>query len=96
MTLNDLAIGSLIFFGVTISFSAVRLGLKIFSADAEEYRRNREAIPSFVAAALGKLRTFYAGGRDHHISAGLAFDKRKQKWVEQGALSDSALDSILR
>jgi hypothetical protein len=96
MTLNDLAIGSLILIGVTFSFSAFRLGLKIFTADAEEYRRNKEAIPSLSEAVLGKLRTFYTGGRDHRISAGLAFDTRRQKWVEQGVLSESAIDSILR
>jgi len=61
-----------------------------------EYERNRARVrSSFMNVFLGKVPTTHDGVRDDKVSAGLAWDKRRKKWVEQGRLSNEALDDVL-
>lgn len=96
MGLHELFAGVVILGTGLIAVFGIRFGLKIYFADSEEFRRNREASPRKTDPIFGTLRTFYVGARDHRISAGLAVNKKNSQWVEQGILSDSAVDAILR
>lgn len=94
MSLHELIAGIVILLGGWIAIVAIRMGITIFKADPVEFRRNKEASPRKRDPWLGTLRTFCVGGRDHRISAGLAV--KNGKWLEQGVLSESAVDAILR
>jgi hypothetical protein len=96
MSLHEVIAGAVILCTGWIGIFGIRLGLKIFFADKEEFRRNKEASPGKLDPIVGTLHTFYVGARDHRISAGLAVNKKTKKWVEQGILSESAVDTILR
>ena len=96
MGIHEAIAAAVIVAGGWFSILAIRLGMKILRADPEEFRRNREASPRKRDPLLGTLRTFYLGARDHRISAGLAVNKKSRQWVEQGVLSESAIDAILR
>ncbi|MBU5635485.1 hypothetical protein KOM00_01930 [Geomonas sp. Red69] len=96
MGIHEAVAAAMIVAGGWLSIFMIRLGLKILKADPEEYRRNREASPRKRDPWLGTLHTFYLGARDHRISAGLAVNKDRREWVEQGVLSESAIDAILR
>lgn len=94
MSLHEIVAGVVLFAVGWCAIFTVRLGRKILAADREAFRRNKEATPKFIDPWLGTARTFYAGGRDHWVNAGLAV--KDGKWVEQGILSESATDAILR
>lgn len=94
MSLHEIFAGAVMLAAGWLVIFAIRLSWKILHADPEEFRRNKEATTSILDPVFGTLRTFYAGGRDHRINAGLAV--KDGKWVEQGILSESATDAILR
>ena len=96
MSLHEIVAGVVIVCAGCIGNFGLRLGFKILFADKEEFRRNKEASPHILDPIRGTLRTFYVGARDHRISAGLAVNKKNKIWVEQGILSESAVDAILR
>lgn len=80
----------------TVGIVLLRLGIRLTMADSSEYRRNRERTGTLRRALAGKLPTFTDGIRDYRVHAGLAFDKTTNMFVPQGALSDEAVDHILR
>lgn len=77
----------------TILFIA---GIKIIFADKSIYKANFKATGGFVNPIKGTVSSFREGGRDHRVCAGLGYDIRNQCLIEQGALSDESVESILR
>jgi len=61
-----------------------------------EYESNRVRSGKVKDAILGRVNTYHNGCRDSSVHAGIVVDKRTNTWVEQGALSDGAIDSVLR
>lgn len=84
----------IVFFSVvaTISFF---IALKILSRQSE-YESNKTKTNGVSNAILGRVNTIHNGCRDSSIHAGVVVDKKTNLWVEQGALSDGAIDSVLR
>ncbi len=79
-----------------ITVTSIAVGLKILFSDTNEYNRNKRKTGSWLNPIMGTVRTSPEGiGRDHSISAGLAVNVRTDTWVEQGKLSDEAIDAIL-
>jgi hypothetical protein len=61
-----------------------------------EYERNRARVKgSFSRIFFGTVPTFHDGVRDDKVSAGIALDRSANRWVEQGRLSDEALEDVL-
>lgn len=69
---------------------------QIFRGNGREYERNRHRIGGIKNVLSGKVATVADGGRDYRIAAGIAIDRNKNEWVEQGKLSSEALLSALR
>lgn len=76
----------------TISFLVM---YKIITKKSE-YRSNHLKNGSVVNAIRGNVDTFYNGSRDSSIHAGIVVDEKTNTWVEQGALSDGAIDAVLK
>jgi hypothetical protein len=70
------------------------VGIKLLFVDRSEYKRNRERSPNLIKVLLGEVETNYDDRRDHRVKAGLAFDEKNNEWIEQGALSKEAIDSM--
>lgn len=80
-------------FGI-VAITSIAVGLKIIFSDTNEYNRNRRKTGSWRNPLRGTVNTCCEGnGRDHSISAGLAV--KNNTWIEQGKLSDEAIDAIL-
>ena len=96
MNILDFAQAILIAFGGIVAVSLFALAVKLFRADKAEYKLNRRRSRSVVATLLGQVEgTHDTQNRDARVHAGLAVNK-KNEWVKQGALSDDALDAMLK
>ena len=71
-------------------------GVKVLSADKAVYKANLKATGHLLNPIKGKVPTFRDGGRDHNVCAGLAYDLKGHRLIEQGTLSDESIESILR
>lgn len=71
-------------------------GIKIFFADKSSYKANRKVTGHPLNGVRGTVPTFRDGGRDHRVCAGLAYDLKNHRLIEQGTLSDESVESILR
>jgi len=79
-----------------IGITSFAVAMKILASDSNDYNRNMRKTGGLKNPLRGTIATCCEGnGRDHNISAGLAIDKRTNTWVEQGKLSDEAIDAIL-
>jgi len=83
-----------IFLG-SAAITLVMLALRIMFSAKSDYQTNFEHSSSFRDVLRGKVRTTYDGSRDFTVKAGLAIDTNTNEWIEQGALSDEAIDTIL-
>lgn len=92
----DLVAGLLLAFIGTCGVSLLFAGLKLLFGDSEQYKRNRVRTSSFRRAITGCLPTMHEGGRDYRVSAGIAVNTKTGKWVEQGRLSDEAVQATAR
>jgi hypothetical protein len=72
------------------------LAYRVISGNKIEYDRNRRRSGSLLRTLLGKLPSSFDGTRDSRVSAGIAVDREKNEWVEQGRLSDEAVAAALR
>lgn len=72
------------------------LAWRIWRGNRLEYERNRERTGSVRRAIFGELPTFFDGTRDYRVSAGVAVDRKKNEWVEQGRLSAEAIKAAVR
>ncbi len=73
-----------------LAISAVilfRLGVTILKSDPTEYKLNREITKSPFKGVVNPRK-------DSRAQAGMIINK-KNEWVEQGRISDEAIDSIL-
>lgn len=81
--------------GVVVA-ALLQAGWALLRAPAGEYRLNKQRIPFLLAPLRGTILTQYDGVRDFRSRAGLAVNRRTNEWVDQGTLSEEALDSVLR
>lgn len=78
------------------SITFISVGVKIFKSDSNEYNRFKETTGNWRNPIRGTVSNCHDGkGKDHLVSAGLAFNRKTNKWVAQGRLSDEAIDAIL-
>lgn len=80
---------------VALALVFFRVGWLILTGDSNEYEGNRRRIKSWKNVYRGTVPTKYDGIRDDKLAAGVAIDVRRNRWVEQGRLSDEALRDVL-
>ncbi|WP_156912191.1 hypothetical protein [Citrifermentans bremense] len=74
-------------------FSLARMVRK---ADPNEYRNAKNLSGSLSQVLRGKVTLYHDGVRDSRVKAGLAIDKRRNKWVPHGALSRESIESVFK
>lgn len=77
-----------------IAVISFRLGYLMLRADKGSYDVNRERSGTFMDVLFGHVKTKKGDFRDFRVQAGVAFNKKSNKWVEQGVLSDEAIDEL--
>lgn len=82
---------ALLFFSLCFFWIAFR----IFRSSANEYERNRSQAKSPLDVFLGRVPTKRDGVRNHNVAAGVAIDRRSNRWIEQGRYSDEAIHDVL-
>lgn len=85
-----------LFFGLLLSLAFFRIAIKLLLADKSEYEMNRKLSGNWKNPFIGGVPTCHDGQRDYRVRAGLARDTKTNRWVEQGILSDEAVDAVLR
>jgi hypothetical protein len=86
-------IGSLLIF---VSLCVFWFGTRLARGSISEYDRNRNRTRKSLKNVLwGTVPTWHDGTRDEKVSAGIAIDLKNNRWVEQGRLSDEALEDVL-
>ena len=88
------AIGLLVTGGFAIACAF--LAYRVFFGNKIEYERNRRRAGNLKQTVLGQVPSMYDGTRDARVSAGIAVDRQKNEWVEQGRLSTEAVAAALR
>lgn len=78
--------------GGLFAVGLVALGLRMFRADKADARINGQLVGPLRNALKGQVRPVTHGTRDYRIKTGIAVDLSKNEWVEQGRLSDEAVD----
>jgi len=84
-----------LFVGVVMSFVFFTLASKVAFASKGDYEINRRRSGGLFDPLFGRVKTSHDGYRDFRVCAGLAVDKKTNTWVEQGILSDEAVDAVL-
>ena len=84
----------IIFFAMVATISFLTM-FKVI-ARPNEYESNKVKTGSLKNAFFGSVSTFHNGCRDSSVHAGIVVDTKKNSWVEQGALSDGSIDSVLK
>lgn len=79
---------------LTVTF--IVIAFKLFRADRGEYERNRARSGKFWDPVRGAVKSSHGDVRDFRVRAGLAVNTRTNTWVEQGVLSDEAIDAVLK
>ncbi len=89
--------GTIIFFGFLLAGYSISLALKIWRSEDSAYVSNQKHSKNFKMVLFGRLSAWVTNGeRDHQVKAGLAYDERRKKWVSMGALSDEAINRIIK
>lgn len=81
--------------GLVFGLSLMHVGRRLLRGDANEYRRNQSRVRSLKNVIRGEVPNRYDGTRDDRVAAGIAVDLKTNRWVEQGRLSDEALQDVL-
>ena len=92
----DIVKPAVLLIGGFISIVLAKLAYRIYASDGGEYSRNRQRSGKWNDALLGRLKTSEGGFRNYEVQAGLAVDTKDNVWVEQGKLSDEAIDSVMQ
>ena len=85
-----------IFVSAILTVTSFVIAIKLFRADRGEYERNRARSGKFWDPVRGAVKSSHGDVRDFRVRAGLAVDTRTNTWVEQGVLSDEAIDAVLK
>lgn len=85
-----------LFVGGVVCLSLLKLAYRIWRADKSDYDINRNRSGRLLDPIFGKVKTSHGGYRDFRVQAGLAIDRRTDTWVEQGTLSEEAIDAVLQ
>lgn len=91
----------LVHIGVVAVSGAAAIGclfmtIRIFLGNSTEYSRNQRRAHSFMRTLRGKVPTVYDGTRDSRVSAGIAVNRKTNRWEEQGHLSNESVAAALR
>lgn len=87
--------GLVLLAGSVVSFALLIVGIKILISEKGEYEATRNLTGGIRNALSGRVKTVRGGIRDCRVKAGLAIDKKTNQWVEQGALSEETINSVL-
>lgn len=82
--------------GAVIALAFFNIAFRLLRSDKGEYDLNRKRSGDWSSPFSGRVKTCHDGQRDYRVRAGLAIDKQTNTWVEQGILSDDAVDAVLR
>ena len=88
-----------IFVGFAFIFLSIILAyvaIKLFNSDSSQYRRLNEINNSWTTALKGAVNTYTDGHRNYLVNAGTVYSRKEDKWLERGAISEEALDSLLK
>ena len=88
------AIGLVVTGGFAIA--CIFLAYRVAFGNKIEYERNRHRAKNIKRTVLGLVPSIFDGTRDARVSAGIAVDRKKNEWLEQGRLSNEAVASALR
>lgn len=80
--------------GIT-STILMMLSYKFLAANRTEYRLNRDSTGGLWNVLTGRVKRHPDGKRTYRVRAGIAIDTKKNQWIEQGTLSEEAIDSLL-
>src|SRR5689334_6419450 len=81
---------------IFLAFCVAWYGWRLAIGSASEYERNRNRTRRSITNVLwGTVPTWHDGNRDEKVSAGIAIDRKTNRWIEQGRLSDEALEDVL-
>jgi hypothetical protein len=94
---DNALVQSVIIFGCgVLAITFLFVGMRLWLTDKGEYDRNYERIGSFLDAIRGRVGTWHNGARHFRVNAGLAIDTQSNEWIEQGAISEEAIDAVLK
>ena len=83
----------LLFIGGAVVVVLAKLAYRLLRADKGSYELNRVRSGGFFD--FGGVKTAHGGFRDYQVQAGLAVNTEQNTWVEQGMLSEEAVDAVL-
>jgi hypothetical protein len=78
-----------------LAFAFCTVGYKVARGDHHEYERNRLRTESLFDALKGRAKTHFDGKRDHRVGAGITENTKENRWVDNGMLSEEAIDSTI-
>jgi hypothetical protein len=82
-------------FAAVLATCVAFVTIRIAFGDRQEFEANRRRIRNIGKTVRGEVSPIYDGVTDYRVRAGLAYDKKKNIWIEQGTLSDEAIEAIL-
>lgn len=94
--MHEIIVAAAVCAGVTAAAACFWVALAILRSDRAGYDRMRLRTRSIVDVVKGDVSTSYDGARDYQVAAGIAIDKKRNRWVEQGKISNEAIANILQ
>jgi hypothetical protein len=87
---------AILFFGGALCVTLLSVAYRLLRSDKGDYNINRIRSGRLLDPILGRVKTSRSGYRDFRVQAGLAVDRQTNTWVEQGILSEEAIDAVLQ
>jgi hypothetical protein len=69
---------------------------RLLRGNTQAYEQNRLRTGSFWVALFGRVPSDFDGRRDYNVSAGIAINRNRNEWVDQGRLSAEAVEATVR
>lgn len=93
MTIGDALVAVI---ALLVALTCGSLALKVLLGSKSEYDRNRQRTLGPLKTMKGTVSMVFDHERDHRVAAGVAVDKRRKRVVNQGKLSDDAIESATK
>ena len=89
----DMLIACMVF---VVAMFFISVGIQVLTADRVAYRSCQALTKNVKKPVLGMISTYGEGSRDYRVAAGMLWDRKSKRVIDQGKLSNESIDSLFR
>jgi len=83
-------------FLLILSAFFVSAGIQVLKADKVAYKSYQVLTRNITNPLFGTVSTSHDGSRDYRVDAGILWDRKNNRVIDQGKLSNESISSLFR